>query len=67
MLLNDAAFINVSASLLPEDFAIEKHRKIFRRMLDLHNDGSRIDRVTLANELLKHGRTRVGGRHQLTW
>lgn len=54
VLLNDASFISVSASLLPEDFALEKHRKIFRRMLDLHNDGSRIDRVTLANELIKH-------------
>lgn len=55
VLLNDAAFLNVSAALVPEDFSLEKHRKIFRRMLELQEQAQRIDRVTLANELMKHG------------
>lgn len=55
ILLNDAAFLTVSAVLEVEDFAIEKHRKIFRRMLDLYNNNDRIDRVTLANQLMRHG------------
>jgi replicative DNA helicase len=55
VLLNDATFLTVSSVLSPEDFSLEKHRKIFRRMLDLHGEGQRIDRVTLANALMKHG------------
>ncbi len=55
ILLNPNAFVTAAAALAPEDFSLEKHRIIFRRMLDLHNREERIDRVTLANELLRHG------------
>jgi replicative DNA helicase len=55
VLLRDSAFVSVAAALTPEDFSIEKHRRIFQRMLDLHNREERIDRVTLANELMRHG------------
>jgi len=55
ILLNSNAFVTAAATLQPEDFSLEKHRILFRRMMDLHNRDERIDRVTLANELLRHG------------
>lgn len=55
VLLNDLAFVAVASALGADDFSIEKHRKIFQRMLDLHTREDKIDRVTLANELMRHG------------
>jgi replicative DNA helicase len=55
ILLNDNAFVTVAAGLTPEDYSLEKHRKIFQRMLDLHEREERIDRVTVANELMRRG------------
>ena len=40
--------------LTPEDFSLEKHRRIFRRMKEMHDLGEPIDRVTLANELVRY-------------
>ena len=39
----------------PEDFSLEKHRRIFARMKDLYERGEKIDRLTVANELMKQG------------
>ncbi|MBV6434334.1 MAG: Replicative DNA helicase [Bryobacteraceae bacterium] len=55
ILVDDEAFLQVAGILEPEDFSLEKHRRIFLRMIDLHDRGERLDRVTLANELMKHG------------
>ncbi|MBL0158128.1 MAG: replicative DNA helicase [Bryobacterales bacterium] len=55
ILLNDSAFVTVAAGLVPDDFSLEKHRKIFQRMLDLNERAERIDRVTVANELMRRG------------
>lgn len=55
ILMNDAAFVTAAAGLQVEDFSLEKHRRIFQRMLDIHGRDERIDRVTLANELMRHG------------
>ncbi|MFL6351877.1 MAG: replicative DNA helicase [Bryobacteraceae bacterium] len=52
---SDTAFLQVAGTLTPEDFSLEKHKRIFLRMGDLHERGENIDRVTLANELMKHG------------
>jgi replicative DNA helicase len=54
ILIDDMAYIQVAGILEPEDFSLEKHRRIFVRMGDLHGRGEKIDRVTVANELLKH-------------
>jgi len=43
----------VAGTLEPEDFSLEKHRRIFQRMIDLNGRAERIDRVTVANELLR--------------
>ncbi len=55
ILINANAFINAAAAIGPDDFSLDKHRRIFQRMLDLNNREERIDRVTLANELMRRG------------
>ena len=54
VLLDDSRFVEIAGVLNNDDFALEKHRRIFTRMNDLHARDERIDRVTLANELLKY-------------
>ena len=53
ILLDDANFVQVAGCLDADDFSLEKHRRIFARMGDLSERGERIDRVTVANELMK--------------
>jgi len=53
VLLDESAFVSVAAALTAADFSLEKHRRIFRRMWDLHERDQRIDRVTVANELMR--------------
>ena len=53
ILVDDSLFINMAASIEAGDFSLEKHRRIFARMGELYERGERIDRVTLANELMK--------------
>lgn len=54
ILMDDACFIPIAGTIQAEDFSLEKHRRIFARMTELYDRGERIDRVTLANELIKH-------------
>src|SRR5581483_2223667 len=53
ILLDDSFFVQAAGTLESEDFSLEKHRRIFKRMSELHERGERIDRVTVANELMK--------------
>src|SRR6201993_985376 len=53
ILLDDSFFVQAAGSLEAEDFSLEKHRRIFKRMGDLHQRDERIDRITVANELMK--------------
>jgi replicative DNA helicase len=55
ILLNDDRFGDVANAVVAEDFSLLKHQRIFSRMAELHERGERIDRVTLADELTKHG------------
>lgn len=48
-------FVQAIAKLTADDFSLQKHSRIFRRMNDLYERGEHIDRVTVANELMKHG------------
>ena len=54
VLLNDEKFVTVAAGLAPDDFSLDKYRRIFQRMLDLQSRGEKIDHVTVANELMRH-------------
>ncbi|HWZ31251.1 MAG TPA: replicative DNA helicase [Bryobacteraceae bacterium] len=55
VLLNDSVYLQIAGSLDPDDFSLEKHRRIFARMKDLYDRGEKIDRVTIADELIKSG------------
>ena len=55
IMMDEAVYIQAAGVLEPDDFSLEKHRRIFVRMGDLHTRGEKLDRVTLANELLRHG------------
>jgi len=53
ILLDDTFYVQAAGGLDAEDFSLEKHRRIFKRMGDLNDRGEKIDRVTVANELMK--------------
>src|SRR5215831_4922467 len=53
ILLDDSFYVQAAGTLEADDFSLEKHRRIFRRMGDLQDRGEKIDRVTVANELMK--------------
>jgi replicative DNA helicase len=53
ILLDDAFYIQAASSLEADDFSLEKHRRVFKRMGELQERGERIDRITMANELMK--------------
>lgn len=52
---SDTAYVQVAGTLTADDFSLEKHKRIFLRMSELHERGEKIDRVTLANELMNQG------------
>src|SRR3989441_9347949 len=52
ILMDDSYYIQTAGALQPDDFSLEKHRRIFARMTDVHERGEKIDRVTVANELM---------------
>ena len=55
ILMDDSQFIQVAGILEADDFSLEKHRRIFHRAWrELNERGERIDRVTLANELMSY-------------
>ena len=55
ILLDEAAIIAASQELAPEDFSLEKNRRIYSAMLALFEEGQKVDTVTLANELMRRG------------
>jgi replicative DNA helicase len=59
--LDGTRFPDVAGALNADDFTTETHQLIFRRMADLHERRETIDRVTLAQELLKHGELEACG------
>jgi hypothetical protein len=62
VLLDNAALKEISISLEAEDFYLDSHRRIWRRMADLYTAGRPIDIVTLSAELSKNKEVEtVGG------
>jgi replicative DNA helicase len=55
IMTGDNAFLQAAGILSADDFSLEKHKRIFLRMSELHERGEKIDRVTLANELMNQG------------
>ena len=60
-LLDESFWPDASAVLTPDDFSIETHRRICQRMADLYDRGEHIDRITVYNELDKHGEAEACG------
>jgi replicative DNA helicase len=54
ILVDESAYVQVASLLDSDEFSLEKHRRIFLRMGEINSRGEKIDRVTLANELMKH-------------
>ena len=62
ILLDPGAYITVAGLIDDGDFSLEANRRIYGRMRDLYDRGEQIDRVTLADELMKQGQLEsVGG------
>ncbi len=62
ILLDDTYYIQVAGQLTAEDFALESHRRIFHRIAEVHERDEKVDRVTVANELMRHNQLEaVGG------
>jgi hypothetical protein len=55
IMLDDVLFPDVRGALEINDFSLEKHRRIYRRMMGLDDRGEKIDRITVHNELMKFG------------
>src|SRR5215469_9420988 len=56
ILLDNAAYKQAAAEhLKPEDFLLDAHRRIYRRMVDLAETAQAIDTITLPEELGRHG------------
>src|ERR1044072_6963964 len=53
ILLDESLYVQAAGTLEADDFSLQKHRLIFRRMGELQDRGEKIDRVTVANELMK--------------
>jgi len=53
IMLDDLLFVQAAGTLEADDFSLEMHRRIFKRMGDLQQRGEKIDRITVANELMK--------------
>ena len=62
ILLSNEAYLEVSERLIPDDFSLDSHQRIFQRMTDLISDHRAIDIVTLGEELAKNKEiSTVGG------
>lgn len=55
IMMNDIMFLQVAGTIDTGDFMLEKHRRIFARMKDLYDRREKIDRITVCDELMKHG------------
>jgi replicative DNA helicase len=51
--LNDALLQEVDVG--PDVFSLEKHRRIFKKILEIHEAGDHVDRITVANALMASG------------
>ncbi len=66
LLLDKDAMIRVADNLSPEDFYLDKHRRIYEAMLDLYRRNEPIDLLSLGNRLNERGDLEsIGGRAEL--
>ena len=62
ILLDNSAYNQAAPLLKPDDFYLDSHRRLFRRMIDLAERSCPIDIVTLAEELMRNNELEaIGG------
>jgi replicative DNA helicase len=62
ILLDNSAYNQAAASLRPDDFSLDSHRRIFLRMTDMNERSRAVDLVTLSEELMRNNELEaVGG------
>jgi replicative DNA helicase len=54
-ILVDSDKMSEATTLDPEDFSLENHKRVFKRMRGMWRNQEHIDRITVANELLSYG------------
>ena len=66
LLLDKDAMIKVADLMSPDDFYVDKYRRVYEAMLDLYRKSEPIDILSLGNRLEERGDLeRVGGRAEL--
>ncbi len=66
LLLDKDAMIKVADVLSPDDFYLDKHRRVYESMLDLYRKNEPIDLLSLGNRLQDKGDLEaIGGRAEL--
>ena len=61
ILINNENYYRVLESLKPEDFYLEAHRVIFRKMVDLIENSKAIDLITIQEELVRASQLEAAG------
>jgi replicative DNA helicase len=61
ILKNHERYFPIAAGLEPDNFILERHRRIFAAMRHLHANGDDIDRVVVADQLAKLGQLGTDG------
>lgn len=51
----ERAMDSLRSTLDPDDFSLQKHRKIWARMCELYDGGAAVDSVTVAHSLIRNG------------
>ena len=66
LLLDKDAMIKVADAVSPDDFYLDKHRRVYESMLDLYRKNEPIDLLSLGNRLQdKNDLEAIGGRAEL--
>ena len=61
ILLNGDLFTDIGGCFDGDDFSLESHRRTFARMRELYDRGEKIDRITVFDELRRHGQAESCG------
>src|SRR5437870_11943273 len=61
ILVNNENYYRVLENLKPEDFYLDAHRVIYRKMVDLIEEAKAIDLITIQEELLRASQLEAAG------
>ena len=68
LLLSPKGLFEVSQILSPDDFFLKRHEYVFRAMMEIYNEGSAVDYVSVSEKLRARGNLdEIGGQAFLTY